>query len=52
MRKLTLNEKISIKGILSKRWNIQPLPRLTMSGALHFWAMCGGKSIAQYFKFH
>ena len=37
MRKLTLDEKISIKGILAKRDLL--LPKLDMASALHFWNM-------------
>ncbi len=46
MRKLTLNEKISIKGELSKR--LEVLPKLTMESALHYWVMCFGTPLSYY----
>ena len=48
MRQLTLNEKISIKGLLqAKGVNI---PKLTMKEALFFWRQLYGISISKWFK--
>jgi hypothetical protein len=50
MRPLTLNEKISLKGIFAKRGLI--LPKLTMPSAVHFWDMLFGyKPISKYYKY-
>lgn len=50
MRNLTLNEKIGIKGVLSKYDIQQPrLARLDMADALFLWGICCGKSISLYY---
>ncbi len=46
MRKLTLNEKISIKGELSK--HVSGLAKLTMGSALHYWGMCFATPLSYY----
>jgi hypothetical protein len=52
MRELTLHEKITLKGILCKRFAHQAsIPRLDMRAALHYWNMMFGKSIAEYWRF-
>jgi len=52
MRKLTLQEKISIKGILSKRGVTYPnLARIDMKSAVHFWYTCVPGPISTYYKY-
>ena len=48
MRKLSLHEKITLKGKFAKKK--LSLPKLNMKEALHFWYMCFGTPIAQYAK--
>jgi hypothetical protein len=48
MRDLTLDEKITIKGKLSKKGVI--VPKLTMATAVFLWGACYGFSIAFYYK--
>ena len=50
MRKLTLHEKITIKGILSNYF-ITGFPELDMEAATYFFAICTGKSISNYYKY-
>lgn len=49
MRQLTLNEKISIKGVLV-RYGLsrESLLRLDMESAIWFWSRCTGTSISKY----
>ncbi len=53
MRKLTLHEKITIKGVL-QYWNItgQIIAKMTdAKTAIHYWRMCVGvTSISRCFK--
>lgn len=49
MRNLTIDEKITLKGILH-RYNIMRIPKLTMRQAIHYWNYISGKSIAYYPK--
>ena len=48
-RKLTLNEKISIKGKLARKGLC--LPKLTMSAAVFYWYRCYGTSIKYYYLY-
>jgi hypothetical protein len=50
MRALTLDEKISLKGILA-RYGVPPgaLATLTTATALYYWHKISGKSIAQWY---
>ena len=48
MRQLTLDEKISLKGLFARK-GIK-IPRLTMRHALILWKACYGSSIANWFK--
>lgn len=51
MRELTLNEKITIKGILHARGvPICYLRRANMGGMLFYWSMFFRRSIATYGK--
>ena len=53
MRDLTLHEKISIKGVLSRPGGLRgsELVKLTMSTALHYWKMLHGfKPLGSYYK--
>ncbi|MCK5021462.1 MAG: hypothetical protein KAS32_30905 [Candidatus Peribacteraceae bacterium] len=47
MRDLTLDEKISIKGLLTKK-GLHGLARLTMKEALHLWYQCYGKPMSMW----
>lgn len=49
MRKLTLDEKISIKGRLARKGFFQ-LPRLDMKAAVHYWYMVYGCAISQWHR--
>jgi hypothetical protein len=53
MRSLTLNEKISIKGVLS-RYGVPSsyLVRLCMENAVWFFGQCTGRSITHYHLYH
>jgi hypothetical protein len=49
MRDLTLQEKITIKGILSRYGvPVDILVRLTMGDAVWFFGRCTGRSVADY----
>jgi hypothetical protein len=48
MRNLTLDEKISFKGIFAKKGLV--LPKLGMKQALFFYGICYGNSIAHWYK--
>lgn len=51
MRPLTLNEKISIKGVLHRRGvRGAALVTLTMRSAGHYWNMCVRGPLAYYYK--
>ena len=51
-RELSLNEKISIKGILSKfPISAEKLAKLDMKTALFYWGICCRKSIAEYYLY-
>ncbi len=51
MRKLTLDEKISFKGLFAKK-GIVNIPTLNIIDALHFWKICFGyvKANGNYFN--
>lgn len=51
MRALTLDEKISLKGVFARR-GVSPLPCLTMEDALFYWSyLFGYKSIKFYYLY-
>ena len=52
MRALTLDEKITIKGLLARKPGFSGplLAKAGMREMLHYWRMCYGKSIALYYK--
>lgn len=48
MRQLTLDEKISLRGLFARKGF--KVPKLDMRSALLFWRMCYGCSIAYWFR--
>jgi hypothetical protein len=48
MKDLTLQEKITIKGILSRYHKVGPKPRLNMKDAVWFFYILTGRSVAFY----
>ncbi len=46
MRNLTLDEKISMKGLFSRKGIVKP--ELTMEDTLFYWGICFGKVITKW----
>ena len=52
MRALTLDEKITLKGLIAGHKAFHgSLPMLTMPDALFYWSILYGKSISVYYKY-
>lgn len=49
MRKLTLDEKISLKGMIANK-GIKGMAGMDMKAILHYWYICYGRSIAEWYK--
>jgi hypothetical protein len=50
MRKLTLNEKISLKGIFKHKGRAGHLNALNMQEAVFIWGLMFGRSILYWYK--
>ncbi len=51
MRKLTLDEKISFKGLLALK-GINEIPKLDMESLLFYWNICYGRVIINWYNLH